>query len=192
MLLQIEDTKRASMWSSPSGREETSHGCKSAQLLPDCSETISAFVLFLFISWFREPVNFSSVTEGSGEGPMCGPYQHPRTAGFETIPAEKVSCDVLNVSSVVHNLHPKVTDYAFAPGPYAKDVSILPLDLSDTSQIPRAVELAQTAFDGQGIDYVIHNAAYARPVRVPGRGADEPFPSLGCLQSFESVAEDLL
>ncbi len=51
-------------------------------------------------------------------------------------------------------------------GLYEKDVSILTLDLSDTSQIPRAVELAQKAFDGAGIDYLIHNAAYARPVSI--------------------------
>lgn len=45
------------------------------------------------------------------------------------------------------------------------DVIILPLDLtSGESKLAEAVQKAESFFDGAGVDYLIHNAAFERPV----------------------------
>ena len=49
----------------------------------------------------------------------------------------------------------------YAPG----EVEILPLDLAGgEDSIMEAVEKAESFFSGAGVDYMIHNAAYERPV----------------------------
>lgn len=46
-------------------------------------------------------------------------------------------------------------------------VKILPLDLaSGESSLKEAVEKAEFFFPASGVDYMIHNAAYERPVSV--------------------------
>lgn len=52
-------------------------------------------------------------------------------------------------------------------GPNAPDgVVILPFDVSSpTEELEKVVSKADGAFGG--IDYIVHNAAYARPVRIP-------------------------
>lgn len=51
-------------------------------------------------------------------------------------------------------------------GKYAPDeVKILPLDLaSGEDSLKVAVEKAESFFPGAGVNYMIHNAAYERPV----------------------------
>lgn len=51
-------------------------------------------------------------------------------------------------------------------GKHAPDgVKILPLDLASGEDSLRvAVEKAESFFPGAGVDYMIHNAAYERPV----------------------------
>lgn len=51
-------------------------------------------------------------------------------------------------------------------GKYASsEVKILPLDLaSGEESLREAVERAEAFFPGVGVDYMIHNAAYERPV----------------------------
>lgn len=51
-------------------------------------------------------------------------------------------------------------------GKYAPEqVKILPLDLtSGEDSLKEAVEKAESLFPGVGVDYMIHNAAYERPV----------------------------
>lgn len=51
-------------------------------------------------------------------------------------------------------------------GKYApQQVMILPLDLTSGEDVLRkAVQEAESFFDGAGVDYMIHNAAYERPV----------------------------
>ncbi|GAQ79572.1 NAD(P)-binding Rossmann-fold superfamily protein [Klebsormidium nitens] len=83
--------------------------------------------------------------------------------GIGAVMAQKLSADGAKLILSARRLNELTRVAASCTGPHANDVSILTLDLSDTSQIPRSVELAQKAFDGQGIDYLIHNAAYARP-----------------------------
>lgn len=53
-----------------------------------------------------------------------------------------------------------------AAGKYSpKEVEILPLDLACGEDSLRvAVEKAESLFSGAGVDYMIHNAAYERPV----------------------------
>lgn len=42
---------------------------------------------------------------------------------------------------------------------------VLPLDLaSGEDALKEAVQEAESFFDGAGVDYMIHNAAYERPV----------------------------
>lgn len=49
----------------------------------------------------------------------------------------------------------------YAPG----EVEILPLDLAGgEDSLREAVEKAESFFSGAGVDYMIHNAAYERPV----------------------------
>lgn len=44
-------------------------------------------------------------------------------------------------------------------------MKILPLDLaSGENKLKEAVELAESFFPGSGVDYMIHNAAFERPV----------------------------
>ena len=52
------------------------------------------------------------------------------------------------------------------PGKHAPDeVKILPLDLSSGEDSLRiAVEKAEYFFSDSGVDYMIHNAAFERPV----------------------------
>lgn len=52
------------------------------------------------------------------------------------------------------------------PGKHAPDeVKILPLDLSSGEDSLRiAVEKAESFFPDSGVDYMIHNAAFERPV----------------------------
>lgn len=48
------------------------------------------------------------------------------------------------------------------------EVKILPLDLaSGEDSLKEAVEKAESFFSGTGVDYMIHNAAYERPVSEP-------------------------
>ncbi|KAJ4835291.1 hypothetical protein Tsubulata_045268 [Turnera subulata] len=50
-------------------------------------------------------------------------------------------------------------------GKYATEAMILPLDLaSGEFGLKEAVEKAESCFNGAGVDYMIHNAAYERPV----------------------------
>lgn len=51
-------------------------------------------------------------------------------------------------------------------GKYApQDVKVLPLDLaSGEESLKHVVEQAVSFFPGAGVDYLIHNAAYERPV----------------------------
>lgn len=53
-------------------------------------------------------------------------------------------------------------------GKHAPDeVKILPLDLaSGEDSLGKAVEKAESFFSGAGVDYMIHNAAYERPVSI--------------------------
>jgi dehydrogenase/reductase SDR family protein 7 len=45
------------------------------------------------------------------------------------------------------------------------EVKILPLDLtSGEDSLKEAVEKAESFFPGAGVDYMIHNAAFERPV----------------------------
>lgn len=45
-------------------------------------------------------------------------------------------------------------------------MKILPLDLTSSEDAIRdAVEKAESLFPGAGVDYMIHNAAFERPVR---------------------------
>lgn len=116
----------------------------------------------------------------------------PETPASLSFLARKVHSTSLIGPSAVHNLYSYTTRVSLSfAGPYAKDVFIIPLDLSDTTQIPRAVELAQNAFDGQGIDYLIHNAAYARPVGALKSFGDIEFLLIGGANSFTSPAKDL-
>ncbi|GAB4835366.1 hypothetical protein Ancab_000276 [Ancistrocladus abbreviatus] len=49
-------------------------------------------------------------------------------------------------------------------GKHANEVKILPLDLaSGEDSLKEAVERAESFFNGSGVDYMIHNAAYERP-----------------------------
>lgn len=52
------------------------------------------------------------------------------------------------------------------PGKHAPDeVMILPLDLtSGEDSLRKAVEKAESFFQDSGVDYMIHNAAFERPV----------------------------
>lgn len=52
------------------------------------------------------------------------------------------------------------------PGKHAPDeVKILPLDLaSGEDSLKKAVEKAESLFPSSGVDYMIHNAAFERPV----------------------------
>lgn len=44
---------------------------------------------------------------------------------------------------------------------------ILPLDLSRGEEhLAEAVHVAESLFEGAGVDYVFHNAAYERPVSI--------------------------
>lgn len=44
-------------------------------------------------------------------------------------------------------------------------MKVLPLDLaSGENKLKEAVELAESFFPGSGVDYMIHNAAFERPV----------------------------
>lgn len=44
-------------------------------------------------------------------------------------------------------------------------MEILPLDLTASEDIlKKAVEKAESFFNGAGVDYMFHNAAYERPV----------------------------
>ena len=51
-------------------------------------------------------------------------------------------------------------------GKYAsEDVKVLPLDLASGEEgLKGAVEQAVSLFPGAGVDYLVHNAAYERPV----------------------------
>ena len=55
----------------------------------------------------------------------------------------------------------------FFSGPNAADgVVVLPFDISSpTKELEKVVSNAEGAFGG--IDYIVHNAAYARPVSIP-------------------------
>lgn len=55
---------------------------------------------------------------------------------------------------------------AVKPGKHAPDeVMILPLDLTSEEDVLReAVQKAESFFNGSGVDYMIHNAAFERPV----------------------------
>ena len=55
---------------------------------------------------------------------------------------------------------------AVKPGKHAPDeVMILPLDLtSGEDKLREAVQQAESLFSGAGVDYLIHNAAFERPV----------------------------
>ena len=45
------------------------------------------------------------------------------------------------------------------------EVKILPLDLTTgEDSLKKAVEKAESLFPGSGVDYMIHNAAFERPV----------------------------
>jgi len=46
-------------------------------------------------------------------------------------------------------------------------VEILPLDLASGEEpLKKAVEKAESLFSGSGVDYMVHNAAFERPVSV--------------------------
>lgn len=47
-------------------------------------------------------------------------------------------------------------------------MEILPLDLEyGEDLLKQAVQKAESFFSGAGVDYMVHNAAYDRPVRFP-------------------------
>lgn len=55
-----------------------------------------------------------------------------------------------------------------------KDVKILPLDLtSGETSLKETVERAVSFFPDAGIDYMIHNAAYERPVSYSLSGSGD-------------------
>ena len=46
-------------------------------------------------------------------------------------------------------------------------MKIIPLDLASSEEfLKEAVEKAESFFSGAGVDYMIHNAAYERPVSM--------------------------
>ena len=59
-----------------------------------------------------------------------------------------------------------ISSFCFVLGKHApNEVKILPLDLaSGEDSLREAVEKAEAFFPGQGVDYMIHNAAFERPV----------------------------
>lgn len=63
-------------------------------------------------------------------------------------------------------LHDVIDWAVFTLGKYApEDVKVLPLDLASGEEgLKGAVERAVSLFPGAGVDYLVHNAAYERPV----------------------------